>query len=68
MDINFNKYDALDKETILDLLDTPAGDIDTLLTKINEIALDKYDLGFDDGYNEGESVGYADGWYEGRED
>ena len=68
MELDFNKYDALDKETILDLLDTPAGDIDTLLTKINEIALAQYDLGFDDGYDSGERFGYDEGYDDGLED
>lgn len=62
MKLDMNKYDVLTKQDIIDILDTlkTAKSIDTILTKINELALEKYDLGFNDGYD----VGNTDGWCE----
>lgn len=55
MKLDMNKYDALTKQDIIDILDTlkTANVIDIILTKANELALEKYDLGFDDGYYAG---------------
>ena len=52
-------YDALDNETI-EGIKTYQGDLDQLLTIINDVAKDKYDLGFNDGYEAGEHVGWCD--------
>lgn len=52
-------YDALDNRTIDDIKKYQ-GDLDQLLTIINDLAKDKYDLGFNDGYD----VGNIDGWCE----
>lgn len=62
MKLDMNKYDALNKDEIIEILDTckTANSIDMILNKINEIALEKYDQGFNDGYD----VGNADGWCE----
>ena len=49
-------YDALDNGTIEDIK-KDQGDLDQLLTIINDVAKDKYDLGFNDGYD----VGTLDG-------
>lgn len=70
MKLDMNKYDALNKDNIIEILDTlkTANNIDMILTKINELALEKYDQGFNDGYDSGELSGYADGWDEAQED
>ena len=62
MKLDMNKYDALTKQDIIDTLDTlkTTNSIDIILTRINELALEKYDQGFNDGYD----VGNADGWCE----
>jgi hypothetical protein len=62
MKLDMNKYDALNKDEIIEILDTckNAHSIDMILNKINEIALEKYDRGFNDGYD----TGNADGWCE----
>lgn len=62
MKLDMNKYDALTKQDIIDILDTlkTANSIDIILSEINELALEKYDLGFNDGYD----VGNIDGWCE----
>ena len=62
-----NKYDALDKDTINELIKA-MNDTDKLLTLVNEIALDKYALGFEDGYDSGELSGYADGYSDALDD
>ena len=66
-DINMNRYDALDEVTIGELIKA-MNDTDKLLTLVNEIAMNKYDLGFEDGYDIGETSGYADGWSDAQED
>lgn len=62
MKLDMNKYDALTKQDIIDILDTfkTANSTDMILTMINALALEKYDQGFNDGYD----VGNADGWCE----
>lgn len=62
MQLDMNKYDALTKRDIIDILDTlkTTHNIDMILTEINELAIDKYNLGFNDGYD----VGGIDGWSE----
>lgn len=62
MKLDMNKYDALTKQDIIDILDTlkTANSIDMILTKINELALEKYDLGFNDGYDAGEHEGWCE--------
>ena len=62
MTLDMNKYNALNKDNIIEILDTckTANSIDVILNKINEIALEKYDQGFNDGYD----VGNEDGWCE----
>lgn len=59
MKLDMNKYDVLTKQDIIDILDTlkTANSIDMILTKINELASDKYDLGFNDGYDACEHEG-----------
>lgn len=52
-------YDALDNDTIEDIKKYQ-GDLDQLLTIINDVAKDKYDLGFNDGYEAGEHTGWCD--------
>lgn len=52
-------YDALDNSTIEDIKKYQ-GDLDQLLTIVNDLAKDKYDLGFEDGYENGEHVGWSD--------
>lgn len=60
MKLDINKYDALTKQDIIDILDTlkTANSIDIILSKINELALEKYNLGFNDGYDEGDAIGW----------
>lgn len=62
MKLDMNKYDALNKDEIIGILDTckTSNCIDMILNTINEIALEKYDQGFNDGYD----VGNVDGWCE----
>lgn len=59
-------YDALDNDAIRDIK-KHQDDLDQLLTIVNQLALDKYDLGFNDGYEQGEHVGWCDCYetYEG---
>lgn len=52
-------YDALDNDTI-EVIKKYQGDLDQLLTIVNDLVKDKYDLGFNDGYDIGESVGWND--------
>ena len=52
-------YDALDRSTIEDIKKYQ-NDLDRLLTIVNDLAKDKYDLGFIDGYENGEHVGWCD--------
>ena len=52
-------YDALDNETIEDIKKYQ-DDLDQLLTIINDLAKDKYNLGFNDGYETGEHAGWGD--------
>lgn len=54
-------YDALDNDTIEDIKKYQ-GNLDQLLTIINDLVKDKYDLGFNDGYEMGEHVGYDCGF------
>lgn len=56
-----NQYDVLDKETIEEIKEHQYN-LDELLTIINQLAKDKYDLGYDDGYECGELVGWSDGY------
>lgn len=52
-------YDALDRSAIEDIKKYQ-NDLDQLLTVVNDLAKDKYDLGFNDGYEAGEHVGWCD--------
>ena len=52
-------YDALDRSTIEDIKKNQ-NDLDQLLTIVNDLVKDKYDLGFNDGYENGEHVGWCD--------
>lgn len=52
-------YDALDNDIISDIKNYQ-DDLDQLLTIVNQLAIDKYDLGFNDGYEQGEHVGWCD--------
>lgn len=52
-------YDALDNDIIRDIKKYQ-DDLDQLLTIVNQLAIDKYDLGFNDGYEQGEHVGWCD--------
>lgn len=52
-------YDALDNDTIRDIKKYQ-DDLDQLLTIVNQLAIDKYDLGFNDGYETGEHAGWCD--------
>lgn len=54
-----NDYDALENEVIQDIIRCQ-NNLDKLLEIINQVAKDKYDLGFNDGYDIGESIGYND--------
>lgn len=54
-----NWYDALDNDTINDITKYQ-NDLDQLLTIVNQLAMDKYDQGFNDGYD----VGNTEGWCE----
>lgn len=52
-------YDALDNDIIRDI-EKYQDDLDQLLTIVNQLAIDKYDLGFEDGYDAGEHAGWCD--------
>lgn len=52
-------YDALDNDIIRDIKKYQ-DDLDQLLTIVNQLAIDKYDLGFNDGYEQGEHVGWCE--------
>ena len=52
-------YDVLDRSTI-EGIKKHQNDLDQLLTIVNDLAKDKYDLGFNDGYEAGEHVGWCD--------
>lgn len=52
-------YDALDNDIISDIKNYQ-DDLDQLLAIVNQLAIDKYDLGFNDGYEQGEHVGWCD--------
>ena len=54
-----NNYDALDNDIVIEIANNQ-NNLHELLTIINQLAIDKYDLGFNDGYD----VGNADGWCE----
>ena len=60
MKLDVNKYNTLDKETILELLETfkTVKDLDTLLTKIDEVTTEQYNKGYDDGFDSGRLFGY----------
>lgn len=62
-----NNYDALENEVIQDIIKYQ-NDLGQLLTIVNQVAKDKYDLGFEDGYNAGEHVGWSDCYDLMRED
>lgn len=54
-----NNYDALDNDIVIEIANNQ-NNLHDLLTIINQLAIYKYDLGFNDGYD----VGNADGWCE----
>lgn len=54
-----NNYDALDNDIVIEIANNQ-NNLHDLLTIINQLAIDKYDLGFNDGYD----VGNTDGWWE----
>lgn len=54
-----NNYDALDDDIIIEIANNQ-NNLDDLLTIINQLAIDKYDLGFNDGYDAGEHEGWCD--------
>ena len=54
-----NNYDALDNDIVIEIANNQ-NNLHDLLTIINQLAIDKYDLGFNDGYD----IGNADGWCE----
>lgn len=54
-----SNYDALENEVIQEIIKYQ-NDLDQLLTIVNQVAKDKYDLGFEDGYDTGEHVGWCD--------
>lgn len=54
-----NNYDALDNDIVIEITNNQ-NNLHNLLTIINQLAIDKYDLGFNDGYD----VGNIDGWCE----
>ena len=60
-------YDALDKDIIEDIKKYQ-DDLDQLLTIVNQLAKDKYDLGYEDGYDVGELIGWSDCYGLMRED
>lgn len=62
-----NKYDALDQDTIKEIKEHQHN-LDELLTIIDQLAKDKYDLGFDDGMDVGESIGWSDCYDSYRQD
>ena len=55
-----NQYDALDKDLIEEIEEQQATLYD-LLDIINQLAKDKYDLGYNDGYDCGERSDWLDG-------
>lgn len=52
-------YDALDKDIIEDIKKYQ-DDLDQLLIIVNDLAKEKYDLGYEDGYGVGEHIGWSD--------
>ena len=54
-----NNYDALDNDIVIEIANNQ-NNLHDLLTIIDQLAMDKYDLGFNDGYD----VGNIDGWCE----
>ena len=54
-----NNYDALDNDIVIEIANNQ-NNLDDLLTIINQLAMDKYDLGFNDGYDVGEYEGWHD--------
>ena len=54
-----NNYDALDNDIIIEIANNQ-NNLHDLLTIINQLAMDKYDLGFNDGYDAGEHGGWCD--------
>lgn len=54
-----NKYDALDQDTIKEIKEHQHN-LDELLTIVNQLAMDKYDLGWNDGCDAGEHIGWCD--------
>ncbi len=60
-------YGALDKDIIEDIKKYQ-DDLDKLLTIVNQLAKDEYDLGYKDGYDAGEHIGWSDCYDLMRED
>lgn len=54
-----NNYDALDNDIIIEIANNQ-NNLHDLLTIINQLAMDKYDLGFNDGYEAGEHEGWCE--------
>lgn len=54
-----NNYDALDNDIIIEIANNQ-NNLHDLLTIINQLAVDNYDLGFNDGYETGEQEGWCD--------
>lgn len=54
-----NNHDALDDDIIIEIANNQ-NNLHDLLTIINQLAIDKYDLGFNDGYDAGEHSGWCD--------
>lgn len=58
-EITMNNYDALNNDIVIEIANNQ-NNLHDLLTIINQLAMDKYDLGFNDGYD----VGAHEGWCE----
>lgn len=54
-----NNYDALDNDIVIEIANNQ-NNLHDLLTIINQLVIDKYDLGFNDGYDVGEHEGWCD--------
>lgn len=54
-----NNYDALDNDIVIEIANNQ-NNLHNLLTIINQLAMDKYDLGFNNGYD----VGEQESWYD----
>lgn len=53
------EYDALDYNTIQDIIKYQ-NDLAKLLDIVDQLAKDKYDLGYEDGFDSGELYGWSD--------